>query len=253
MFLKTEDKEVITIGRIFDKNKKKIGSFKNDTIYDANDKIVGYRDGEYIVDSRAYEKILYKIHDDGYITEDTSGKILGRITEDGTILEGTSRKIAGEIELGDSNASDIDSEIGWFLIVMCIFFVIAGVYFSIFKLPSFVSEQFKEMIESQDIVELVTFSVFIMTEVISNIVGNMRMKKAKYHLIKRIKGSFKISFYSGVVALFLVCPFLSGTAGTFIVMVLAIPIVAAMFAILPALIVSTVFFTDISGKKYNVL
>lgn len=244
---------MIPIGRIFDKNKKKIGSFKNDTIYDANDKIVGYRKGKYIVDNREYGKILYKIHDDGYITEGTSKKIMGRITEDGTILEGTSRKMVGEIEFGDSNASDIDSEIGWFLIVMCIFFVIAGVYFSIFKLPGFISEQFKEMIESRDTVELVTFSVFILAEVISNIVGNMRMKKVGYHLIKRIKGSFKISFYSGVVALFLVCPFLSGTAGTFIIMILAIPIVAAMFAILPALIVSTVFSMIYLLKKYNVL
>jgi len=121
---------VITIGRIFDKDKKKVGSFNNDTIYDANDKIVGYKEGEYIVDSRTYGNILCKIHDDGYITEGTSRKILGRITEDGTILEGTSRKIAGEIELGDSNAGDMGSDIGWFLIVMCIFFVVAGVYFS---------------------------------------------------------------------------------------------------------------------------
>lgn len=243
---------MITIGQIFDKNKKKIGSFKNNTIYDANNKIVGYRDSEYIVDNREYGKILYKIHDDGYITEGTSKKILGRITEDGTILDGTSREIAGEIEFADSNASDIDSEIGWFLIVMCIIFVIAGVYFSIFKLPGFVSEQFKEMIESRDTVELVTFSVFILAEVISNIVGNMRMKKAGYHLIKRIKGSFKISFYSGIVALFIVCSFLSGTAGAFIAMIPAMPIVAAMFAILPALIVSALFSLIYLLKRYNI-
>lgn len=121
------------------------------------------------------------------------------------------------------------------------FICIAGVYFSIFKLPGIVAEQFNDMMESQDIVEIVTFSIFILAEVISNIVGNMRMKKVGYHLIKRIKGSFKISFYSGMVALFIVCPFLSGTAGAFIAMIPAMPIVAAMFAILPALIVSTVF------------
>ncbi len=244
---------MITIGRILDKNKKKIGSFKNDTIYDANDKIVGYRDGEYIVDSRTYGKILYKIHDDGYITEGTSRKILGRTTEDGTILEGTSRKIIGEIEFEDSNAGDIDSGIGVFLIVLCIFFVIGGVYFSIFKLPGFVSEQFKEMIESRDTVEFVTFSVFILTEVISNIIGNMRMKKAGYHLVKRVKDSFKISFYSGMVALLLMCPIMADSIGTFVAMLPAIPIVAAMFAVLPTLIVSTIFSMIYLLKRYNIL
>lgn len=90
---------------IYDNNGHRIGYVSDDVWCDAYGNIKGYIMGDCVTDSLQYGKILYKIHNDGTITEGTSNYIVCRIDND-AITEKTSNRIIGRLRYSDKSCSD---------------------------------------------------------------------------------------------------------------------------------------------------
>lgn len=219
-----------------------IGYTIGDSYYNKNDKLIGHRIGNTIVNSYQMGKILYTIHDDGSVTEGTSRKIICQISDDGTITEGTSRHIVGKIDRVSTSRSESSAGIGGAglpleAVIIGAFLGVIVLYFSIFKLPGMAFKELNGMKKNEDIVGFVTLAIAITSNVVSCIIGNIVMKNEKF--IDRFIGGF-FSATIGCYLTMIVCSFFTHEFSAMIIF--GGLLVAVMFSVLPTIIICPIFY-----------
>ena len=224
---------------VYDKNRKLIGRFEDNTFYDTYGKVVGHREGEYIVDRYNYGNILYRCHDDGYITKGTSKEIVGRITDDGYILEGTSKNIIGKIEGGGFGIGVPSSgeRGGTGALVVATIVAVLAIFFSIFMLPGELWEIGEDLVKREDFKQLTAMLVCIAVPVIIGIIKYCSMKKKRKSFGNSVIETYQVMYITGLIITFLLVLIFDELSA---IMLLGIIIVPALIAVLPTLLVAII-------------
>jgi len=198
--------------------------------------------GKEIIDSST-NKIVARVHDDGYITEGTSRKIVAKVHDDGYITEGTSKKIVGKVKKDGGNffGGEVCSGGGVIVAALIIGFLL---FFGMFKVPEIVIENFSDLSNVSNLINAISILIMYAAMFVACIIAN----KICQTFFSGLLSSFGACLAVGAIYIILDNIILE-RGYSFFMMLVAVPIGAFIFSVFPAVVFSCGYYVMKKASK----